>query len=236
MPGQEAFLERGNLAHWARPINRIGLTRKQTLEHCARTAITAVVSMLVARVFVLPQSYWAPITTLVSTQSSLGSALTVSWQRFIGTVLGAAAGVIVASYFGPQMLVFGTSVFLLGLFCAAVQADRSAYRLGGVTLTIVLLVPRTEPPWQVAFHRFAEVSVGIVVALVMTVLWPERDATSEESAEQERSLRNLSSSPPNVGRRGRFSRVAVVVPRTSMPTSVNPVVIGDLTCRHLLKP
>ena len=180
MPGQEAFLERGNLAHWARPINRIGSTRKQTLEHCARTAITAVVSMLVARVFVLPQSYWAPITTLVITQSSLGSALTVSWQRFIGTVLGAAAGVIVASYFGPQMLVFGTSVFLLGLFCAAVQADRSAYRLGGVTLTIVLLVPRTEPPWQVAFHRFAEVSVGIVVALVMTVVWPERDATGEE--------------------------------------------------------
>ena len=180
MPGQKMSFEKGNLAPWATPTDRIGLTRKQTLQHCARTAMTAVASLLIARVFMLPQSYWAPITTLVITQSSLGSTLAVSWQRFIGTVLGASVGAIVASYFGPQSLVFGTSVFLLGLFCAAVQADRSAYRFGGVTLAIVLLVPQTEPAWQVAFHRFAEVSVGIVVALVMTVVWPERGATGEE--------------------------------------------------------
>jgi uncharacterized membrane protein YccC len=66
----------------------------------------------------------------------------------------------------------------LGLLCAAVQADRSAYRFGGVALAIVLLVPRTEPAWQIAFHRFAEVSIGIAVALVMTVVWPERGATT----------------------------------------------------------
>ena len=56
--------------------------------------------------------------------------------------------------------------------------DRSAYRFGGVTLAIVLLVRPVEPAWQVAFHRFAEVSTGIAVALVMTVVWPERDATT----------------------------------------------------------
>jgi len=39
--------------------------------------------------------------------------------------------------------------------------DRSAYRFGGVTVAIVLLVRRVEPAWQVAFHRFAEVSTGI---------------------------------------------------------------------------
>jgi len=41
-----------------------------------------------------------------------------------------------------------------------------------------LLVRRVEPGWQVAFHRFAEVSTGIAVALVMTVAWPERDAAT----------------------------------------------------------
>jgi len=85
-------------------------------------------------------------------------------------------GAIVATYFGPHMLVFSASVFLLGLFCAGVHADRSAYRFGGVTLAIVLLVPRTEPAWQVALHRFVEVFIGIAVALVMTVVWPEKDS------------------------------------------------------------
>jgi uncharacterized membrane protein YgaE (UPF0421/DUF939 family) len=111
----------------------------------------------------------------VITQSSLGAALAVSWQRFVGTALGAAVGAIVASYLGPHVLVFGASVFLLGLLCAVARADRSAYRFGGIALAIVLLIPRTGPAWQIAFHRFAEVSIGIAVALIMTLVWPERE-------------------------------------------------------------
>jgi hypothetical protein len=30
------------------------------------------------------------------------------------------------------------------------------------------------PAWETAFHRFAEVSIGIGVALILTVLWPEK--------------------------------------------------------------
>jgi uncharacterized membrane protein YccC len=141
--------------------------------HSGRTAVAAVASLLAARIFRLPEAYWAPITTLVITQSSLGAALAVSWQRFVGTLLGAIVGAIVANYFGPRALVFGACVFLLGLLCAAVRSERSAYRFGGVTLAIVLLIPRTEPAWRVAFHRFAEVSIGICVALIFAWIWPE---------------------------------------------------------------
>ena len=143
--------------------------------HSIRTAVAAVVSLLVARLFRLPEAYWAPITTLVITQSSLGAALKVSWQRFVGTALGAVVGGIVASYFGPHVLVFGVCVFILGLLCALLRSDRIAYRFGGVTLAIVMLVPKATPAWLLAFHRFAEVSVGIGVALLMTVVWPEND-------------------------------------------------------------
>ena len=145
--------------------------------HSARTAVVAVTSLLTARLFRLPEAYWAPITTVVITQSSLGAALTVSWQRFVGTFLGAVVGGIVARYFGPHVFVFGACVFLLGLVCALVHADRSAYRFGGIALAIVLLIPRTRPGWEIAFHRFAEVSIGIGVALIFAWVWPEREAT-----------------------------------------------------------
>ena len=153
---------------------------KWVLVHSARTAVVAVASMLAARLFRLPEAYWAPITTLVITQSSLGSALAVSWQRFVGTVLGSLVGAIVASQFGPHVLVFGTSVFILGLLRAVAHSDLTAYRFGGVTLAIVLLVPRTGSPWQIAFHRFAEVSIGIGVALILAWVWPEREAPPSE--------------------------------------------------------
>jgi len=145
--------------------------------HSVRTAVAAMVSVLVARLFRLPEAYWAAVTTLVITQSSLGAALTVSWQRFVGTVLGAAVGALVASHFQPHVLVFGACVFVLGLLCAVARSDRSAYRFGGVTLAIVLLVPRAGPAWRIAFHRFAEVSIGIGVALLLAWLWPEEDVT-----------------------------------------------------------
>jgi uncharacterized membrane protein YgaE (UPF0421/DUF939 family) len=146
------------------------------LVHSARTAVAAVASLSVARLFGLPEAYWAPITTLVIVQSSLGAALTVSWQRFVGTALGSSVGAIVAAYFGPRVLALGVGVFILGLLCAATKVDRSAYRFGGIALAIVLLVPRTGSAWRIAFHRFAEVSIGIAVALFLTLVWPERES------------------------------------------------------------
>src|ERR1700747_444562 len=76
-----------------------GIERKwwPVLVHSARTAVAAVASVLVARLFRLPEAYWAPITTLVIKQSSLGAALEVSWQRFVGTALGAVLGAIAAA-------------------------------------------------------------------------------------------------------------------------------------------
>jgi uncharacterized membrane protein YgaE (UPF0421/DUF939 family) len=147
----------------------------QAVAHSVRTAVVAMVSLMVARMFRLPESYWAPVTTLVITQSSLGAALKVSWQRFVGTALGAVVGGLAASAFRPHVMVLGVSVLLLGLACTAVRADWSAYRFGGVTLAIVVLIPRAEPAWLVAFHRFAEVSIGIGVALGFAIVWPEQD-------------------------------------------------------------
>ena len=164
------------------------------LVHSVRTAVAAVASLLAARSFRLPEAYWAPITTLVITQSSLGAALTVSWQRFVGTVLGAAVGAIVAGRFGPHVLVFGTCVFILGLLRAAAHLDLTAYRFAGVALAIVLLVPRTGPAWQIAFHRFAEVSMGIGVALMFAMVWPER-ITGRLEGTQDGMTRSRTSPP-----------------------------------------
>jgi uncharacterized membrane protein YccC len=174
------ILDKEHIVQLARADDPIGLNGRQVREHCARTAVTAVASLLVARMFGLPETYWAPVTTLVITQSSLGNTLTASWQRFFGTVLGAIVGMIVASYFAPNALIFAVSVFLLGLLCAVLQTDRNAYRFGAVTLVIVMLVPRMEPAWRMAIHRSAEVSIGIVVALVMTIVWPEVEGRIKE--------------------------------------------------------
>lgn len=147
--------------------------RRQWVTHSARTAVVAVVSLVSARMFGLKESYWAPITSIVITQSSLGAAFAVSSQRFVGTMLGALLGALVANYSDHRGLLFGICVFALGILCGLTRVDMNAYRFGGVTLAIVLLVPRTHGPWYVAIHRSIEVAIGIAAALAFSLLWPE---------------------------------------------------------------
>jgi uncharacterized membrane protein YccC len=81
---------------------------------------------------------------------------------------------MVATYLRPNLFLFTGAVFLIGMFCASLRADRNAYRYAGITLAIVMLAPHGEAPWVIAVHRFAEVSVGIAVGLALSALWPER--------------------------------------------------------------
>jgi uncharacterized membrane protein YccC len=142
------------------------------VEHAARTAVGATISLLVARLFSLPESYWAAVTTMIVLQSTLGAALSVSALRFIGTVMGAAAGAVQATVFGPNVLAYCATIVLLGILNAALHLDRSAFRFAGITLTIVMLVVHGNSPWIVAVHRAIEVSIGIVIGLLLTAVWP----------------------------------------------------------------
>jgi len=151
---------------------------KQGVIHATRITIGALASLLIAQLFKLPESYWAAITTLVVTQSTLGAAFKVSWQRFVGTALGAAAGALLATYFGENVFIFALGVFALGIICAALRLDKPAYRFAGITLAITMLIAHLKAAWIISLHRFIEVSIGIAVGLMMTAIWPETSTKS----------------------------------------------------------
>ncbi len=136
--------------------------------------MAAVVSFLIARLFRLPEAYWAPISTVIGMQSTFGAALPVSVQHFGGTAIGAAIGASIASYFRGSVWAFGVAVLLIGLICTVLRVDRSAYRYATTTLVIVMLAIRSTRAWSIAIHRFSEVSIGIVVGLALSDVGPER--------------------------------------------------------------
>jgi len=163
------------------PERRKGLwarVTKSAMVHVARTTVAATVSLVLAHGLRLPESYWAAITTLIVMQSTLGAALTVSTQRLVGTALGAGLGALLGTFFPPSTLVFSVAVFGSGILCALLGVERNAYRFASITLAIILLIARTAPPWVIAVHRFLEVSAGILVALGLTAVWPERETAA----------------------------------------------------------
>jgi len=157
---------------WPRP-------QRRELVHAVRTAAAAVVSLLIARLCRLPESYWAAITTIIVLQSTLGAALTISRHRLAGTALGATIGALLATYAGRNVAVYGVGVLICGVICAWLHVERSAFRYAGITLTIVLLIAQNHSAWIVALHRFIEISLGIVVGLAITAAWPEAPDLSQ---------------------------------------------------------
>src|SRR5262245_12631669 len=141
--------------------------------HAVRTAIAATLSVLLARLVGMPEACWAVIATLVVMQSPLSSTVPLAIQRIVASALGASLAVIEAAYFGANLLAFGLTIFVLGLISMACRLERVGYSYAGMTLAIIVLVPRPEPPWIAAAHRFAEVSIGILVALAVVAAWRE---------------------------------------------------------------
>jgi uncharacterized membrane protein YgaE (UPF0421/DUF939 family) len=147
---------------------RLGLTREAVIIS-ARTAVAAVISLLLARTLQLREFYWAPISTIVILLSTI-DPLTLAWQRFAGTAIGAYLGALIALYPRHDWIIFGLGIFVCGIVSSVLRLG-SAYRFAAIALTIVLLVAHDGAPWTVATHRFLEVSLGIAVALVTTLLW-----------------------------------------------------------------
>jgi uncharacterized membrane protein YccC len=147
--------------------------------HSIRTAAAATVSVCVARLIGMPEAYWAAISTLVVMQSTLGATVTLSVERIGATGLGASLGAVESTYFGSNLVVFALAILFLGILSFVLRLEKTGYRYASVTLTIIVLIPRTGAPWVSAAHRFVEVSIGIVVALAVVAIWEERQCLAD---------------------------------------------------------
>ena len=146
-----------------------------SIAHVILSALTAVLSYLIARMFGLQEAYWAPMSTLLVMQVTLSAAFPIAVQYVLGTAVGAIVGAGADIYFHPSVAAFGGAVVLLGLLFVALRVERSAFRYASITLAIVMLVPRSTSPRLVALHRFFEVSIGIGVGLVLFAVWQKID-------------------------------------------------------------
>jgi uncharacterized membrane protein YccC len=152
-----------------------------SVTHAIRTAVAATASVIIARLVQMPEAYWAGIATLVIMQSTLGATLTLSIERIVATAVGASVGALEATYYSANLVAFAVAIFLIGLLSIAFRLEKTAYRYASITLTIIVLIPRSAAPWSIALHRFIEVSVGIIVALVVVAVWPEHGRLSPNS-------------------------------------------------------
>jgi uncharacterized membrane protein YccC len=144
----------------------------ENAKQAIKTAIAGVASLYVTQLFHLPQGYWAAISALIVMQSNVGATLGASRTRLAGTAVGAVVGGAFMALLGDNILDFALAVAVAFFLCFVLRLPDSQ-RLATVTVAIIMLIGHSASAWVVALHRFTEVSLGILIALVVSLtLWP----------------------------------------------------------------
>jgi uncharacterized membrane protein YgaE (UPF0421/DUF939 family) len=131
-----------------------------------QAVVGASLAFWIATMFDVAQPFWAAITAIAVSQHSYVDTRKLSRDQFIGAMVGGLCGLVGSVLGGDHFVAYGVTVAAAIILCWVVNIG-SAARLGGITATIMLLVPRIGPPWQVALVRLGEVTLGTLCAMVV---------------------------------------------------------------------
>jgi hypothetical protein len=140
--------------------------------HSIKTAAACLAGLLVIKLVGRPMDQWLLITVAVvmCAQINVGSVINKSYMRFLGTLSGSILAATTISLFGadiiPIVIIIAFAGMLFSYIATSQQSFNDSGTLGLVTVVVILLGP--HPTIMSAFHRFMEISVGILIAALIS--------------------------------------------------------------------
>ncbi|MES2216870.1 MAG: FUSC family protein [Pseudomonadota bacterium] len=140
--------------------------------HSVKTALAVLLGLIVASLLPFHADQWLIITILVvmCAQINVGSMLTKSSMRFVGTSTGSIIAALTLFTFGVNPAIIGAVIASAAILFSYIATGENRYSdagtLGAVTITVILL--GQNPTIVTAWQRFVEISLGIVVAALVS--------------------------------------------------------------------
>ena len=151
-----------------------GRLRRRSLELRLGLRMTAagLLAFAVAELLCLAQGYWAVLTAVIVTQTSLGGSLKAMLDRLVGTIGGAICGIaatLIVPRGGPAPAALALVLALVPV--AVLVAFKPAYRVAPVTAVIIVPgSPGSSPVLHAGLERTFEIGLGSLAALVVALL------------------------------------------------------------------
>ena len=153
------------------------MTGSLRFKHSLKTALAAVIAIILAMWFRWEKPYWSGITVLVVMLPYIGASLEKSLLRLAGTWAGALAGVLVTVAFVQSPLPFTIALAFLILFFIYLSRSNYAVVMGVGTMVIIVFAGLEDPSriWEIGCYRCTEITLGVVVALFVNLsIWPRK--------------------------------------------------------------
>ncbi|HQT47570.1 MAG TPA: FUSC family protein [Acidocella sp.] len=167
-------------------MKTLNLPGRAALRQACRVVVAAALALSAAEVLGLRLPLWSVLTALVVTQISSGKSLRATMDYLIGTLSGAAFGVVVALLVpnpGPGALV-GMLVLAIAPL-AILAAWMPSFAIAPATAAIVILLPAMThvTPTASALDRILEVVVGAAIGLAVSFAPPRSKAAPRDQGE-----------------------------------------------------
>ncbi|OBT16762.1 hypothetical protein A9264_10860 [Vibrio sp. UCD-FRSSP16_10] len=149
---------------------------KYRIVHGIRIAVAFVLTLIVTSFFDLPERSWILITlfVVIGPMSYLGNVIPRAWHRVLGTLIGAASGIL-------GIAISQHSMVLMYVWCSVVIFLSGYFALGkrpyvgiliGITLGVTLGASNADI--HVAIWRGFDVVIGCVIAVLFCLIHPQR--------------------------------------------------------------
>jgi uncharacterized membrane protein YccC len=144
----------------------------ELLIHSFKTLIACLIGILLTKFITFRSDQWVVITIIVvmCSQIYVGSVLQKSWLRFAGTLVGCLFAILGLVTVGDSPLAVaitvGLSSFIFSYLGTGNENLSYAGTLGAVTTAIIML--GQTPTVTFAAERFLEISVGILIATLVS--------------------------------------------------------------------
>jgi hypothetical protein len=140
--------------------------------HSVKTAFACIFGFFITRFVHLPQSQWIIISIVVvmCAQINVGSVLNKSYMRFLGTLAGSLLAGLTLVIFGNNplaaIMMIAFAVLIFSYVATSDSKVSDSGTLGAVTVIIILI--GQNPSVQTALDRFCEISLGILIAALVS--------------------------------------------------------------------
>jgi uncharacterized membrane protein YgaE (UPF0421/DUF939 family) len=145
------------------------------IKHALKTSVAAA---LLAGIFQhsdlahIPYPVMGLLTTMLS--FNVGDILQAGWGRLGGSLVGGSLSVLIITAWGNSPLTGGLAFILASLLCQTFQWTALVNQAGIISALIVALPQLGDNPWQYTFDRLIDNGIGVLVAILMTLLfWPD---------------------------------------------------------------
>lgn len=144
----------------------------ERISHGIKTALACLIGFCITRLLYFDIDQWLIITIIIvmCAQLSVGSVIQKAYMRFLGTLIGSFIAALAIVFFPNNETAYGGFIVGSAMLFSYIATGEKFYAESGTlgAATVVIILISSNPTLKIAGERFFEISLGILIATLVS--------------------------------------------------------------------